>query len=188
MARSSMTSLIGRLRALLNSDAGLDDDALEQLLDAHSFAIDTALVPRAPFFTEHEAPYDNIEAGAIVYVGYNTMLVAGSDYTIDLVRGIVTTAAADHRMLMLQGRAYDLNAAAADGWEQIAGAEVGAFDFSDLQGRYSVSQIRAQALEMAATYRAKAWATDRLIARADSTLSGADAAERLRQGFRRQVW
>ena len=185
--RDTMTSLIARLRGMLAGSTSFTDDDLQGLLDDHAFSFDTSLVPRAPFYTEHEAPYENIEAGARVYIGYSTLLAEGTDYAIDLSRGIVTTPAADHRGLQAYGTAYDLNAAAADGWEQIAAGKIEDFDFSDLQGSYKVSQPREAALAQAARFRAKAWATQSNAERSDSARPGDGPAHRLRNGFRRQV-
>lgn len=187
MARDTMTSLIARLRGMLANSTAFDDDDLQDLLDDHAFAFDTSLVPRAPFYVEHEAPYENIEVGCRVYVGYNTLLAEGADYTIDLSRGVVTTPAADHRGLQAYGTAYDLNAAAADGWEIIAAGNASKFDLSADGSSLRRSQLHEQALTQAAKFRAKTWATQRNVERSDSAREGDTPAERLRDGFRRQV-
>lgn len=187
MARDTMTSLISRLRGMLAGTTSFSDDDLQSLLDDHAFAFDTSLVPRAPFYVEHEAPYENIEVGCRVYVGYNTLLTEEVDYTIDLSRGVVTTPAADHRGLQAYGTAYDLNAAAADGWERIAAGKADQFDLSADGSNLRRSQLHEQALTQAAAFRKKAWATQRNVERSDSARPGDAVAERLRDGFRRQV-
>lgn len=184
MARPTMTTLIGRLRELLADDAELTDDRLEVLLDDHATSLDVALVPRAPFYTRHESPFEHLEDGATVYVGYNTALTVDVDYTIDLQRGIVTTPAADYRGLRLFGTAYDLHAAAADGWELIASRYVGQFDFTDAGNQYIRSQQHKQARAQAARHRAQAWAAVATVERSDSG-QPSGAADRILDGFRR---
>lgn len=188
MARPTMESLITRLRALLNGDAQLTDDDLQVLLDDQALVVDALLIPRTPFWREHVAPYDNLEASATVYVGYDTALTKGVDYTIDLQRGIVTTPVAERRGLKLLGYAYDLNAAAAAGWERIAARYVGAFDFSTtLGGSYQRAQQHAQALTQAQRYRALAWPRVATVDRADTPGHGADTADRLLDGWRKAL-
>src|SRR5689334_23368247 len=106
--RSTMTDLIARLRGFAGGDTTITDDDYQALLDDHAFPVEAALSPRPPFFVQHQSPFENLEAGAIVYIGYNTVLVEDTDYTIDLQRGIVTTPAANYQVLYLQGMAYDV--------------------------------------------------------------------------------
>lgn len=166
MARSSMAALIARLRGLLAGDTVLTDDELQDMLDEHVLWISAPLYTEDPY-TEHRASYTNLEAGARVFVaGLN--LLEGTDYVIDAARGIVTTATPDHRRLYIQGRAYDLNAAAADGWERIAARDVGSYDFSSNNLSSNVSQKHRQALAQADTFRAKAWPRVATVERADT--------------------
>jgi len=183
--RPTMTTLITRLGKLLPAGTSFDDDDLQGMLDDHAFSFDAQLVPRMPFYKQHEAPYENIEAGCGVYVGYNQVLVEGTDYTIDLARGIVSTPAADRRGLMIQGSAYDLNAAAADGWAKIAGGYVGEFDIGSPDGSLKLSQQYDHAITQETKYRAKAWATQSNVERSDMTGNRDTTADRLRDGFRR---
>lgn len=187
MPRDTMTSLIARVRGMCNGDTALTADDYQLLLDDHAFAVECALTQRPPFFTQHQSPFENLEDGAQVYVGYNTLLTEDDDYTIDLPRGIVTTPAADYRVLYLQGMAYDLNAAAADGWERIAARYVGQFDFSSVEGRYSLSQQLDQARTMAAHYRARAWAVSSTVDRADTPAFQPQRADQVLEGFQRAL-
>jgi hypothetical protein len=100
--------------------------------------------------------------------GSTTMLVADTDYTIDLQRGIVITPSSDYRALSLQGVAYDLNAAAAAGWERIAGRYALEFAFSSAGSSYSRHQQIEGAQKMAMHYRAKAWPKVSTVDRADT--------------------
>lgn len=152
--RTTMASLIGRLRAMLNDDTTLTDQALQDLLDARSASVGGLLIPRAPGYRTHASGYQDLEEGALLYAvpgilfpGWNgstvqwreqaaidvriwwlegsyvsiTPLATPTDYTIDSSSGTVSTPAADLRGLMLTGRSYVLNAAAADGWARLAG-------------------------------------------------------------------
>jgi hypothetical protein len=177
-----MAALIARTKGLCGGDTQISDDDYQQLLDDHAFVVECALAQRPPFFTQHQSPFENLEAGAVVYTGYNTPLVEGVDYTIDLQRGIVTTPQANYQVISIQGMAYDINAAAADGWERIAARHVGAFDLSADGSSLRRSQAHDQALLQAATYRAKAWAVTTTVDRADTP--GQTHAEHLLQSFR----
>lgn len=181
-----MAALIADLRSKLNGDATFTDDNLQGLLDEHAQAVDIRLDPRPPFYREHRAPIAPFEAGAIVYIGHAEELVLDVDYTIDLMRGIVTTPAADYRALFIQGMAYDLNAAAADGWERIAGRHVGKVDISANSASQSRSQLHEQATAQAALFRARARATTSTVDRADANGRGSRGDELL-DSFRRQT-
>ena len=173
--RPTMSHLIARLRKLLADDTTFSDFDLLELLDDHSVVVDSYLEPQPPFFTEHVAPFENLELAAKVYVGYNTLLTVDVDYTADYQRGIFTTSAADYRGLKLLGKAYDVNAAAADGWDRIASRSASAFDWSDVEGSYKPSQARDYASSQASRFRARAWARSRTIERHDTaSLAPAD--------------
>lgn len=190
MARSTMTSLISRLRALCNNPAALSDDDLATILDDHAVVVTGLLRPVLPFYVQHAAPFANLEAGASVYYGYSTLLTENTDYTIDSQRGIVTTPQADYRGLRIQGMAYDLNGAAADAWERLAGAQADAFAWSDVEGSYHPEQARQFCLDMAAKYRRKAWAVGHTVERADTPpTQGSDAyhAQLVRQHRRSDI-
>jgi hypothetical protein len=168
MARSTMASLIARVRALANGDTTLSDDDYQTMLDDHAVVVNGLLRPQIPFYTTHAAPFENLEAGAKIFYGYATLLTENTDYTSDYQRGLFTTPAADYRGLRIQGTAYDINAAAADTWERIASRSADAFAWSDVEGSYHPEQARAFALDMATKYRRKAWAVGHVVERADT--------------------
>jgi hypothetical protein len=182
-----MSALIARVQAMCNGDTSLTADDYQAMLDDHAVAVSAPLEPQAPFYTTHAAPFENLEAGAVVYYGYNTRLTENSDYTADYQRGIFTTPAAEYRGLKVLGMAYDLNAAAADGWEQIAARSVDAFAWSDVEGSYHPEQARQFALDMAKAHRRKAWATSRTVERADTPAGPSDwhdqVVRRARAGY-----
>lgn len=179
-----MVQLVARLRKMLDGSDTFTDDDLQELLDNHAMTIDVRLTSRTPFYTQHIAPVSDLEDTAIVYVGL-TALVKGSDYTIDLQRGIVTTPVADYRGLMLHATSYDLNASAADGWERIAGGKVGHIDISANQASQRRSQGWEHAVAQAAHYRARARVITGTVDRADTP--GGSRTDDLLDGFRRQT-
>lgn len=168
--RPTMTALVARVKALCNGNTSLSDDDYQTLLDDHAVVVNALLEPRVPFYTEHLAPFPNLETGSacVIYYGYNTQLVETTDYTADYQRGIVTTPAANYRGLRMLGKAYDLHAAAADGWERIAATKADAFAWSDVEGSYHPEQARQFALDMAKTHRRKAWAISSTVERNDT--------------------
>ncbi len=184
MPRPTMDALIARVKAMCGGDTTITDDDYQVLLDDHAFVVECALEQRPPFFTQFRSPFENLEEGAVVYIGYNTLLTEGVDYTIDLQRGIVTTPATNYQVLYLQGMAYDINAAAADGWERIAARHVDEFDLSADGSSLKRSQVYEQATAQAAKYRSKAWAVPVSVDRADmpGQMSNAD---RFLDSFRR---
>ncbi len=155
MARPTMTSLIKRLRGLLNGDTKLTNDQLQELLDTWSFAVDAPLATQVPARTRHTAPGGDLEDGVLVYADGTTLLTLTTDYTVDLQRGIVTTVQPETRTLTLQGTAFDLNGAAADGWELLAMRFTTEFDYSDPSGQFKASQQHAMALTQAKAFRAR---------------------------------
>lgn len=170
--RTTMTALIARVKALCASNTTISDTDYQTMLDDHAVAVNGVLEPQQPFYVKHLAPFENLEAGASIFYGYNTLLVENTDYTADYQRGIFTTIAADYRGLRIIGTAFDIHAAAADGWERIAAANPDAFDWSDVEGSYKPSQARDYALTMAKTHRRKAWAMGRTVERADTPALG----------------
>lgn len=172
MARSTMTNLIARVRRCCNGDTTLTDDNYQELLDAHAVLVDSYLTPRSPFYVDHVSPFENLEESTAckVYYGYNTLLTESTDYTADYQRGIFTTPAANYQGLKVLGKAYDVNAAAADGWERIAARYSLEFTFSDVEGTYQRQQQIEKCLDMAKHYRAKAWATSRAVERHDTAV------------------
>lgn len=166
--RTSMSDLIARVRSLCASNATLTDDDIQTFLDDHSVSVNGVLEPQRPFYTTHAAPFENLEQGANVFYGFKTLLIETTDYTADYQRGLFTTPQADYRGLRIVGTAYDIHAAAADAWEQIATGQASVFAWSDVEGSYHPEQARDYALTMAQKHRRKQWATGRTVERDDT--------------------
>lgn len=166
--RATMSYLIARLKKLLGSTTTLTDFDLLELLDDHAVSVNGVLEPQRPFYTQHVAPFENLEIGAQIFYGFKTLLTENTDYTADYQRGLFTTPAADYRGLRIVGTAYDLHAAAADAWELVAAGQASVFAWSDVEGSYHPEQARDYALTMATKHRRKAWATGRTVERNDT--------------------
>jgi hypothetical protein len=180
-----MTDLIGRVAALVNNDPLLPAETIQNMLDSHARElVQVPLTPTPPFYRKHTSPYGNLETGAIVYVGYNQQLTVDTDYTIDLLRGIVTTPAAEYRRLFLQGTAYDVYGAAADLWMVIAARSVEKVDVQSGKTSLSRSQEYEHALNMSKRYRALAWGVTTKALRSDTTGRGT-TPEQVLQDFKR---
>lgn len=156
MPRSTMAALIARARKLLNGDTVFSEDDLQALLDQHAVPFRALLTPDKPGYTTHRTLYGDIEDGVVLALADGTVLSSPADYTIDLARGIVTTPTAELRALWLQGTSYDVYAAAADSWEQIAARDVRGFDFGADGATFKRSQIYEYALRQAERMRARA--------------------------------
>jgi hypothetical protein len=168
-----MVNLIARLKTLLNNNASISDEQAQQLLDDRAVFFEAAIIPRTPFYTQHVAPWENLEEGAatIIFYGYNTMLIETTDYTVDYQRGVVTTVAADRRGLKMLSVAYDVYGAAADGWQSIATTTLGAGGkISGLGYSIDASSASSDALSMASHYRALAWPRTQKTERDDTVL------------------
>lgn len=154
MARAGMTTLITRLRRLID-DSDLTvwtNDELEDNLDQHrvrvwrepleydkQYTSGTAYVYR-----EYRSRYHNLEEGGTAY--FKVEDSAGSargtgDYSADYINGVVTMNA-DQKgtALYLTGYAYDLNGAAADLWRERATKVSSYYDFQADGHRFSRSQ------------------------------------------------
>lgn len=182
MARPTMTTLIARLRSLLANDATFTDDDLQGMLDDNALLVVEQLTPEQPRYMRHFSSASNFEAGAQVFFGM--IQLATNEYAFDAQRGIVSTPQPDYRGLRLEGTAYDLNAAAADGWDRIAARFVQEFDFSTSSKGFKRSQQHTNALAQAKTFRQKAWAKTVTTERSDM-LPGNGTADALIDGFRR---
>lgn len=167
MARTGMGALIIRLRRMVNdTDLGVwQDDDLEDVLDAYKARVYleplecevTHTSGTSYEYKVYHSRYGNLEGGGTAYLQIEDS--AGSqrgtaDYTVDYIAGIVTMAAdQEGTALYLSGWTYDLNAAAAQLWEERAGLLYDRYDarFGDQQ--LSRGQMVKHCLEMADRYK-----------------------------------
>lgn len=156
MARSTMATLIARLRRELDGDTTLTDDQLQELLDANSGRVTVCLETVSPFYTTHLSGLPNWESSPVLFADKDT-IVSTNDYTLDELRGIVTMDAEDSRELYLAGAVYDLHGAASQGWTRIGERYALEYDFEDIEGSYKRSQQIKHCEQQAARHAALAW-------------------------------
>ncbi len=180
-ARSGMSNLINHVRNLIDDGGSVvfTDDRIQDILDRN----------RVDFYQSQLYPIKQEVSGTIVYKvfksDYTTLegTVSGteafrlydyqgdpaSNYSIDTMRGVVTFAS-DQRgsARYLDGRSYDLNAAAADCWRERASKLVGGYDFK-VEGRsYSRSQYFKHCADMVEYYSSMANPVTMTIERGDT--------------------
>jgi hypothetical protein len=189
MARSTCNDLLTQLRGLAQVDYAMysrgtaqywDDDQLQAVLDRHRFdfhaeplvAYPSTLAGGTLEWKEYRSAYRNLEqtdGGTALFVIEDT---TGADvttgYNVDYVNGIVLfTADRAGTAYRLTGRAYNLNAAAADVWRAKAGYYAEAYDFSTDNHSLSRSQLMKQALQMADYYSSMGGASVAQLIRSD---------------------
>lgn len=173
-ARAGMVKLIAllrRLTAVRADDATWTEDVLQDALDRTR--VERRGVPvrpvaeRSPGQTTYadyllppiarDVEYDPND---VAEDGWRLLDVSGQDapgHTVNLAAGVITfDTPTDGQTFYLDCRAYDLNAAAADVWEQKAAAVAGAVDWRSDNHQVSASQEHSHCLRMAREFRAKA--------------------------------
>jgi hypothetical protein len=176
MARSTLATLISELRVLANvgtadytiaSVAHWTDDQLQTILDRNRMdVVDERLQPVTEYnsggtavYQRYQSGYRNFEATdggtAVYFLRTNAGARVGTaSYTPDYPSGRNDFAATTGgSVFYLTGRSYDLNAAAAQVWDQKAGFEAGRYDFTADGASFKVSQAAAGFRGMAAYYR-----------------------------------
>jgi hypothetical protein len=168
-----MSNIITELRGLaeagtadysVTSSTFWSDDQLQDILDTHRIDVvfeplqiyPTVTTGGSSLYQDYRSRFKYLEAttggSAIFYIQDSTGATIGSsNYTTDYRRGqIQFTANQFGSVYYLNGRSYDLNAAAADVWRRKA-AHVAptSFDFSTDNHSVSRSQVYTHSLEMA---------------------------------------
>jgi hypothetical protein len=175
-ARTGMSDLITELRSLtesgtadysLASVAFWSDDQLQASLDRFRndiyydelTALPTYVPGSATQYLIYRTRFMNLESGTALVITDATGGTAGTAlYSMDYVRGIVTFASdrvsAGTVNYYLSGRAYNLQAAAADVWQKKAAHYSTAFNFSTDNHSVSREQIYQHCLEQVRLYGA----------------------------------
>lgn len=175
MARTSMSSLITRLRGMTNAgtadytiagSAYWTDDQLQEVLDQHRRDLNRVVLDPEPeyaggtaYYYDYYAPVGNLEAynatdANVFQVEDMDGDAAGTaDYTADYLRGVIRfDADQGGTSYYLRGRTYNVNAAAADVWRRKAAHVADRFDIATDNHRLSRSQMIQQYLAMAQNY------------------------------------
>lgn len=165
MARSTMATLITRIRLMVGDPAGgsqvFTDDEVQDILDAHRVEVRTAeLIPvdsvaagGAVSRKEFVAPRGAWESGAVLQSNsYATV----APTVADLVIGRWTFATDQTPPMYISGQVYDLWGAAGDVLEAWAAKVAREFDFATDEQTFDRSQKTRGLLRVAAEYRRKA--------------------------------
>lgn len=162
MARTTMATLITRLRSLINDPAGesqiWSDDELQDFLDANRFDVrhlalrpESTWTPGVVTYTDYYADYGEWESDVVLEDGEGNNL---SPKSSNLVKGHWTFEEQDPPVYVT-GKTFDLWAVAADVLEAWAAKVALLFDFEADGGQYRQSQQREAFLAVAAQYRRK---------------------------------
>lgn len=175
MARSGLSDLITRLRNMTATGSAdytvgaltyWTDAQLQDVLDRNRKDIRDEKL-----FTEHvigtagtaqwfdyQSKYDTYEqttgGTSIFYLAFSDgERVGTAEYTVDYARGAITfTNDTGGSALYLNGRAYDLSAAASEIWTMKADHVADRYDFSADGARHNMSQIVEQYMQRAERY------------------------------------
>lgn len=154
--RTGMAALIARLRVALDDGRTpqlFTDEQLQSFLDQHRYRLAGEMMYSDRLYTEWRSLYPNVEDGAELREAGNTVIPA-SGYVADFASGSFTFVLPLYNTPYLWGYAYDLNAAAADGWTQKAARP------SLWSGQFG--QLAMQTIKM---YRQMSWTTSAPVER-----------------------
>jgi hypothetical protein len=178
MARAGLVTLRDQLRVMC--EAGTADyavgsvtywteAALDTVLDRHRVDIlrerltPTEKLVGGGTIEYHDyysafGPFEETTGGTAVFIIQDTLgnTQGSSGYTIDYQRGLVSfTADTTGSVMLLTGRSYDMNGAAADMWRSKAAHYAMAFSFSTDNHSLQRGQLIDHCMKMAAFYEAR---------------------------------
>lgn len=163
--RDGMAALLVRTRRMVNDEDSTvwTDQDVQDTLDLHRLRVyreplevERTLTGGGAEYRVYHSRHTNYEAGT---AAFRVEDAAGNqrgtaDYSADYVNGVVTMAADQQgTQLYLSGWSYDVNAAAADLWEERAGQVASFYDARTGDHQLSRSQWHAHCQERAAHYR-----------------------------------
>lgn len=165
-ARAGMLNLLARWRRMVNDTAGSvwNDTEAQELLDTYRIDIYAGELEAAPqnvgsttVYKVHMSPWENLEETASGTANFRLYDANGSaissGYTADWQRGIFTFAADQiGSARYIDAKAYDLNAAAADGWRELMGAKASFYKFTADGATYERQQWFEHCQAMARYY------------------------------------
>lgn len=180
-ARTGMAELITAWRAMVGAvgTATISDDRAQQILDNARYDFYQEPLQAQPLtigsgtvvYKVFASPYTNLEgtaSGTVAFRLYDSFGTAWTPDTLDMQRGVFRFNA-DQRgsARYLDGRSYDLNGAAADGWRELAGLYASYYDFKQEGRAFTRSQWFAHCREMAGSFDGQRTARQIQIARGD---------------------
>jgi len=179
-----MLDMIGTLRSY--TDAGeadyaisgityWNDEELQRVLDRHRTDLyRESLYPQESYnggsveYRHYYANAKNLEGGTVTYLETSAGGTVAATYALDTARGLFTfTADTGGSVFFLYGRAYDLNAAAADVWRMKAAHFAKAVNFSTDNMKVDRGALQENALRMASHYTSIGGAHNVTITRGD---------------------
>jgi len=163
-ARPSMAALISKLRILANDTTSqiFSDDQLQAILDQRAVISKSESLTPLPnilpggtiSYTEFVAVHNYFDDDAQLRdIQYNPLTPATADFSL----GYFTFSASQSLPVLIYGRYYDINGAAADAWDIKAAKYADGFDFSADGASFSRSQRVAQAERQARLFRANSF-------------------------------
>lgn len=180
-ARAGMLNLVARWRRLVNDTAGSvwSDSEVQELLDGYRTDIWAELLTPAPQYISgttqylvHASAFENLEesgSGTTCFRLYDANGSAiSSGFSAQWQRGIFTfTADQKGSARYIDGRSYDLNAAAADGWRELMAAKANLYKFTADGATYDRNQWFDHCVQMAEYYDRMSKPTMTTLARSD---------------------
>lgn len=180
-ARSGMADIITEWRALVGNagTATISDDRAQQILDNARYDFWQEPLQVQPVtigsgsvvYKIYLSPYPNLEgtaSGTVAYRLYDSIGTVWTPDSLDMRRGIFRFNADQvGSARYLDGRSFDLNGAAADGWRELAGLYSSYYDFQQEGRRFSRSQWFDHCQQMARSYDGQKTARQVDIARGD---------------------
>lgn len=176
MARSSMTALIAHVRLMVGSPTTSEftDDEIQNALDGHRREYRYAALDALEARTSTDVEYHDFTAHGFGYWEDDVVLTSPTYTTLtpttsDEINGRWTFAAdqADNLPVLIVGKTYDVNLAAADICDQWAAKLARDFDFQADLDEFKRSQKRAGLEAAAQTFRARGRGGSVLLSRSD---------------------
>lgn len=166
MARTGMADLIAEFRNMVD-DSGtvyFTDDRAEQILDQNRldfYGLALESQPRSVdgsvWYTVYTGRHDHLEGSASGTTAFRLQDANGtaitSGYSVDYRTALFTfTADQKGSVRYLDGRSYDLNGAAADGWRELMGKTADDYSFAIENRSFSRSDWFKHCQEMSIYY------------------------------------
>ena len=180
-ARSGMSALISQWRAMCGGvgTATISDDRAQQILDNARYDFwqeplqvqPLTIAAGSVVYKVYNSPYQNLEgtaSGTVAYRLYDSNGTAWTPDSLDMQRGVFRfNADQSGSARYLDGRSFDLDGAAAEGWRDLSGLYSSYYDFQQEGRRFSRSQWFDHCRSMAMSFDSRGKGRQVEIARGD---------------------
>ena len=180
--RSTMASLISRVRLLINDPSSVSqqfsDQVIQDVLDESRMNVFNAALKAQPTFSGSSITYLNYEMELgqweddLVLKQYLTVDVTSSLATSDNINGLWTFSTSTFPPVFLTGKTYDIYRAAAELLERWSASWVMSYSFSSDGQSFQRQQVSGMLLNLAQKYRMKQRATSFAFMRSDANNNG----------------